>query len=97
MPWCAPRHGPQPGLVTTAPERPRGQDAFVGRFQVPSLNGHDDQPHRVANLLAPQDASAATMSSSLPLVHEPMAAWSIDLPATSETGLTLSTWCGQAT
>ena len=40
--------------------------------------------------------AAAAMSSSRPLVQEPMTIWCTLVPATASTGFTLSTVCGQA-
>ncbi len=41
-------------------------------------------------------SAAAAMSSSRPLVQEPMTIWWTFVPATASIGFTLSTVCGQA-
>ncbi len=59
-----------------------GEDQHAGALAPPSC------PRRML--------AAAARSSRRPLVQEPMTIWSTFVPATSATGLTLSTVCGQA-
>ena len=79
IPMYPPRHGPQVGVLTTAPASIKDlQKPFPHCLQVNSLCCRDHDAANLSLLFLPLKISAAQRRSSIrPLVQEPMTDWSI--------------------